>query len=132
MGIDIATDKGWSFAVFDHEPGITVLVAETGWWEGNGWVYGARLSSIDGDTLSDKEVTWNVIHKAPRDFILPLGSRDELARLFLSAAERVLEAHGEAGYNEVWNGRVGFPMRAMMALQAALNHPAGSPLNYAG
>ena len=129
MGIDIATDKGWSFAQFDHEPGATTLVAETGWWENDDPVSGARLSAFKL-VPGTQGITWSVIHKSARDFILPVRSRDELATLFLRAAERVLERHGEDGYAKAWAGRLAFPIRAMKALDAALNSPASPPLHY--
>ena len=130
MGIDIATDKGWTFAQFDHEPSTTVLVAETGWWENDGWVVGARLSSIRDSDVPGSGITWNVIHKAKRDFVVQLSSRDELAATFLGTAKRVLEVHGEDGYRRSWGGQLGFPMRAMVALETALTYPETLPNNY--
>ena len=130
MGFDIATDKDWTFAEFDHEPAQTVLLAETGRWENEDWQSGARLSSISDAEIPTTGVTWNVIRKAKRDFVLPLSSRDELATLFLGAARRVLERHGEDGYRQTWGGRLGFPIRAVTALEAALNCPAHPHLDY--
>jgi hypothetical protein len=121
MGIDIATDKGWSFAQFDHEPATTILVAETGWSEDQEWKIGARLSSFSRHESLPHAVTWNDVHTAKRDFVLPLSSRDELARMFLGMAERVRQRYGESDYQVKWGGRLPFPTRAMVALKAALD-----------
>jgi len=132
MGIDIATDKGWTFVQFDHEPASTVLVAETAWWENDSWEWGARLSSFQPQLDAKSFVSQKQIHHAKRDFILPLSSRDELAGLFLGAAERVLEKYGEDGYRREWGGRLSFPTRAFQALETALACPAHPPMNYGG
>ena len=129
IGIDIATDRGYGMAQFFHEPGSTVLIAETGWWEQDEWQSGARLSTFPGPEFADAEPTWRMAHEAPRDFVMHCASRDELARIFLGAALSVLERHGEAGYADSWNGRRGFPRRAIAALKAALDVNAAERLD---
>ena len=130
MGIDIATDRGWSTALFDHEPRQTVLAAETSWFENGEPFDGARLSSFDAGPTADT-ITWRQLIDAPRDFALQVGSRDELARIFLKAGERVWDQHGDVGYRKLWGGRLAFPVRAMKALKSALGSPVLPPQNYA-
>jgi hypothetical protein len=121
MGIDIATDKGWSAAEFELEPGSIVLIAETGWWEDGKWNRGARLSSYESPKSPGGRLTWNQVHESSRDFIVTVDSRDQLAQLFLDAARRVLEKYGEDGYRKLWSGSLGYPRRAVAALEAALS-----------
>jgi hypothetical protein len=124
VGIDVATDRGYGLAQFFHEPGSTILVAETGWWEDGAWLRGARLSTFLGPEFGEGEPTWKMAHETPRAFVVDCGSRDELARVFLDAAISVRENHGEDGYHKLWNGQLGYPRRAVAALEAALALPS--------
>jgi hypothetical protein len=120
IGINIATGKGFGAAIFDHEPALTALVAETAWIEDNDWRSGARLSVIrDLPSSIEPDFRWRASVEA--DFVANLDSPDELARLFLDVALRVREEHGEEGYHKLWNGMAGFPRRAVAALGAALS-----------
>jgi hypothetical protein len=119
MGIDIATDKGFGAAIFDHEPALSALVAETAWIERNEWRFGARLSMIrDIPHFVTPSFKWRASVQA--NFVVHVDSRDELARLFLDAALRIRQEHGEEGYHKLWGGRTGYPRRAVAALEAAL------------
>jgi len=120
IGINIATEKGIGAAIFEHEPALSALVAETAWIEDNNWHLGARLSVIrDLPQWVEPNFKWRASVEA--DFVAHLGSRDELARLFLDAALRVRQEHGEEGYSQLWGGRTGYPRRAVVALEAALS-----------
>lgn len=126
VGLEIALDRGWSTAQFEHEPGATTLIAETGWWEGRSWVRGARLSAIDNP--DEREMPWSEWHKKERLFVVHFADRDALASALLQAGERTLSAHGIDGYSERWIGMLGFPTRALAALRVALaTTPAASP-----
>jgi hypothetical protein len=95
-------------------------VAETAWIEQNDWHIGARLSVVrDLHHFVQPSFKWRASVQA--DVVVHVGSRDELARLFLEAALRVREEHGEGGYHKLWGGRLGFPRRALAALEAALS-----------
>jgi hypothetical protein len=119
IGINIATDKGFGAAVFDHEPATSVLVGETAWLQDDSWHRGARLSVVR-DLSERVEPTFQWRASVQADFVLELASRDELARLFLDAALEVRREHGEQGYREQWGGALGYPTRAVAALEAAL------------
>ena len=123
IGIDIATDRGFGFARFEHEPGSTVLFAETGWWDGEGWIQGCRISAIDWRDARQGEPSWAALQASARLFVAQLGSRDEIAAAILACAERVLATHGIDGYSRLWTGRLGFPSRGLAALRAALSTP---------
>ena len=128
MGLQIATDTGFACVLFDHEPATTILVAETGWWAGSDWIVGARLGAIEGATHDVREPTWSSIKDIPRQFEFTIGSRDALARLFLDMAKKVEREYGVDGYEERWAGDLGFPVRAMAALERALSvEPRGAP-----
>ena len=128
-GLDIATEKGIGAAIFDHEPALSALVAETSWIENNDWCSGARLSVIrDLPGWIEPSFKWRASVEA--DAIISVGSRDELARLFLDMASRLLQEHGEDGYEKLWGGQRPFPRRAVVALEAALNCPTSPPYNY--
>jgi hypothetical protein len=124
IGIDIATDKGWSFAQFFHEPGSTILAAETGWWDDGQWVRGARLSAFAGKEFGGESPTWRTLHESARDFVVHMADRDELASLFLGCARDIFVRYGEDGYSAKWTGEKRFPRRAVAALEAALSTPA--------
>lgn len=124
LGIDIATDRGFGFARFDHEPGSTILFAECGWWDKVAWVPGHRLSVIDWPEIDGRDPAWCDLRKAPRLFMVEVESRDAISGAILAAAERVLATHGVEGYSKLWTGRLGFPVRALAALRAALAVPA--------
>ena len=129
IGINIATDKGIGGAIFNHEPALSAVVGETSWIEDNNWVSGARLSVIrDLQSWIEPSFHWRAAVDA--DFVIDVGSRDEMARLFLEMALRVRAEHGEDGYEELWAGRLRYPRRAVAALEAALNCAAGSSYNY--
>ena len=129
VGLDIATGKGIAAAIFDHEPALTALVAETAWTDGNDWHQEARLSVIQ-NLQTPIEPTFEWRESVEADFLFSVSSRDELARLFLDAALRVWEAHGAEGYRQLWGGRMGFPRRAVAALEAALNCPPDLEYNF--
>jgi len=76
LGLAIATDRGYGWAQFRHEPGSTVLFAEDGWWEGERWVFGHRVSVID---FGDGEPAWSRLREAERRFTLGLESRGRAA-----------------------------------------------------
>ncbi|HEX8578169.1 MAG TPA: hypothetical protein VF655_01075 [Allosphingosinicella sp.] len=124
IGLNIATDGGHGFAVFDHEPGSTVLFAEAGWWEGEQpvWTDGYRISVIDWQ--GEGEPSWSNLRNQPRLFIAEVSSRDAVADAILKCAERVLARHGIDGYSKLWTGRLGFPSRGLAALRAALSTEA--------
>ncbi|HVF37989.1 MAG TPA: hypothetical protein VNA29_08635 [Sphingomicrobium sp.] len=122
MGLDVATDKAFAFARFDHEPAETILIAETGWWEGNDWHQGGRLSVVR-EVPSEFEPNWNWRQTANAESFFDVQSRDDLARLFLDLALRVREEHGEEGYSKLWCGQLGFPRRSVAALEIALSTP---------
>jgi len=129
VGIDIATDKGFGSAIFDHEPAVSVLMAETAWIEDNDWVHGARLSVIrDLPKRVEPNFGWRASVEA--DAVVDVESRDELARLFLDMALRVQSEHGEDGYRQLWAGGLGYPLRAVAALEAALNCTAAPRVDY--
>jgi hypothetical protein len=118
-GIGIATGRSYACASFAMEPGSHVLVAESGWWEGSDWKVGARLSAFYMN--EDGEPLWQTIHSAKRDWVVHAPSCDNLANAIANCAEAVLEKHGVDGYRELWQGRLGFPMRGLTALRAALS-----------
>jgi hypothetical protein len=125
MGIDIATDKGFGATIFDHEPALSVLVAETAWLEQNTWGRGARLSVVR-NLPNPPEASFKWRASVEADAVFDVGSRDELARLFLDMALRVRQEHGEEGYQRLWGRQFSFPRRAVAALEAALNCPEPS------
>lgn len=118
VGLEVALDRGWSTAQFEHEPGATLLIAETGWWDGSGWVTGARLSAIDNP--EGREMPWSEWHKKERLFVVHFADRDALANALLQAGERILSTHGVEGYAQRWI-MLGFPIRALAALRVALD-----------
>ena len=120
IGIDIATDKWFGIALFDHEPTLTAVAAQTSWIESNTWSPGARLSVIR-EIAHPFEPTGSWLNSQTPDFELDFDSRDALARLFLDCALKVREEHGEEGYRKLWGGQFGYPTRAVAALQAALS-----------
>lgn len=132
LGIEVATDKGHGIARFYHEPGETVLFAEIGWWTDRTWTTGSRLSTIAGPGYGESEPGWHELHDRVREFLIEFGSRDALATAIRDAGQRVLEAHGCVGYSQRWNGRLGFPLRALAALDAALSVDSLPEENHAG
>lgn len=121
VGIEIATDRGFGMATFFHEPGSTILVAETIWWEDQQWNSGSRLGAIATATdFGDPTPTWRDVRGLKRDFLVHFASRDEMARALLDVAEKIEERIGVEGYSERWTGRLGFPVRAVAGLRAAL------------
>lgn len=130
VGIDIATDRGYGFAQFFHEPGSTILFAETGWWEGQNWIRGARLSSVEGEEYGGAEPTWRGLHDAQREFVVQFPSRDGLALAILETGRQVLDCWGIQGYSERWTGRLGFPSRGLACLQSALSTVAEPEKDY--
>jgi hypothetical protein len=132
LGIVIALDRGFGWAQFFHEPQSTVLFAESGWWDGQAWTAGYRLSAVPWAEFGEPEPTWSSLHKAERDFIVELESRDELPMAILAAAERVEKELGLEGYSKAWTGRLGFPIRAVAALKAALETQSASKENWGG
>jgi hypothetical protein len=124
LGIDIATDRGFGFARFDHEPGSTILFAECSWWDEEAWVSGHRISVIDWPGIGGRDPAWCDLREAPRLFMVEVESRDAISGAILATAERILASHGVEGYSKLWRGRLGFPVRALAALRAALAVPA--------
>lgn len=124
LGIDVATDRGYGISQFFHEPGSTILFAETGWWDGDDWVRGVRLSAVDGEDYGGAEPTWRVLYAAERKFVVHFPSRDALASAVLAAGRHVLQTWNIDGYSQRWSGRLGFPLRGLAALQAALSTEA--------
>ena len=125
LGIDIATDRSFGWARFLHEPGSTILFAESGWWAGaTDWVAGYRLSTISSRDYGESEPEWNRLHRTEREFMVELETRDELPNAILEAARRIESDLGTEGYAKRWTGRLGFPSRAVAALRAALATPS--------
>jgi hypothetical protein len=128
-GLDIATEKGIGGAIFDHEPALSALVADTSWIENDDWHSGARLSVIRNlSGWVEPSFRWRASVEA--EAVFHLESQDELARLFLDMALGVRQEHGEDGYEKLWAGQRRYPRRAVTALEAALALPADTPYNY--
>lgn len=52
---------------------------------------------------------------------------DDFARAVQRAAQGIWDTYGADGYNEVWMGQRGFPLRGLKALDAALSYEEPSP-----
>lgn len=130
LGLDLATDRGWGTAQFEHEPGATLLIGETGWWTGNSWESGARLSAVANP--QETKLTWSQWRELQRLFVVDFVNRDALAGELLRCAEAVLSEHGIDGYAEQWGGALAFPTRGVAALKSALHTKAVSALDWGG
>ncbi|HEY5720881.1 MAG TPA: hypothetical protein VIT45_01025 [Allosphingosinicella sp.] len=130
LGIDVATNRGFAFAQFFHEPGSTILVAESRCSDDGALKAGRRLSAVEGSELGGGPPNWHRVLELERKFIVELDSGDEIAQAILAAAERVERDVGIENYSKQWNGRLGFPSRAVAALRAALNTPGSSIENW--
>jgi hypothetical protein len=132
VGLSVATHHSIATAQLFHEPGSTLLVAETSWWTGGDWESGARLSVIDDpDPAEDGRGSCRPT-ESPRRFCVSYSSPDKLALALLRMAEAVEAEHGHRGYAALWRGALGFPVRAVAALREALAAPASERLDYGG
>jgi len=132
LGIAMATGRAFAWVQFEHEPGSTVLLAENGWLEGTDWATGRRLCAIPWPSSGEREPSWKSLQESEREFIVELGSPDELPEAILAAADRVEQELGADGYSKRWTGRLGFPSRAVAALRAALATPSMPEENWRG
>ena len=119
LAIQIATGAHFSFALFDHEPRVTILVAQTGWDEEGQWQTGARIVAFEGWSGLTAP-SFEEIQQLDQRFLFDAETGDSISHAILKCAERVLEEHGTDGYSKLWNGHRGFPIRGLAALRAAL------------
>lgn len=119
LGISIALDQSFAIARFYHEPGSTVLVAERGWWEADGWHKRTRLSAFQYGDYGTGDPNWCVAHETARDWVIEVPDRDTLAMAVLRMADEVKAKHGFDGYEDEWIQNP-YPVRAVEALRTAL------------
>lgn len=118
--LEIAAGAYRSVVSFDAEPTEWRLVLQRDW------------TSPEASTLIIQVLTFpDLAAEAPLEKgELHFEARcdaDEFARAVSDAAAAIWEAYGPEGYNKVWSGPVGFPRRALTALEAALSMPDAPP-----
>ena len=109
-------------ASFDGEPVEWRLVLQRGW------------RAEDFDTFDLKILTFADIHgrRPEADGALEFEARVggvAFARTVADVAQAIWDKHGAEGYNRLWTGSEGFPLRALRALQTALGLNDPAPLN---